>query len=600
MFLRFAACCAASIALIVPALPSAALQTSPEVRIATFAGSGAAGFGDGSPGSFMMPFGLAYGPDGTLYVTDAGAQRVRAVDRQGRVRTIAGSGNADPTGLWVAGGYHDGPGREARFDRPAGIVWLGGKLYVADTNNHCIRVVAADGTVSTFAGSPQHPGMDNGSLATATFERPTGLAKDRAGNLYVADYFAVREIHDGQVTMVANFGSTPFSLSEVDTPDGPVLFVADLLGLERRMPDGTVERFVSTNVPPMPGRNIQGLQPLGVPFSVAAFDSASVVYGDVRGNSVRYLNWDAGSEQILAGLDVYDAASSAGGYHDGSGDQTRVDGPTGLAIAPNGTVAVADAGSRRIRLLQNLDRSHDARVAEAVPSSPPPKTAHRIAFIGNSFLWDYDRWSDSIPGIVEAKLRAAHDPSLGAFAVTPYIFPGAQVVSLADYARSGIAEMHLADVVVMDLATSNLYGMPDVPNSATSAQLIATEPSWTKQLTSSLHDADQILRRSGISLVVMTSPLPDNVSPVESLWNQLVSVAGQQPASFQIGQAMNQAVRASGVRTFDGFALFNAESRSPQHEALFGTQDIHFSRHGRAVLANGLASYLERAKPWQH
>jgi lysophospholipase L1-like esterase len=162
-----------------------------------------------------------------------------------------------------------------------------------------------------------------------------------------------------------------------------------------------------------------------------------------------------------------------------------------------------------------------------------------------------------------------------------------------------LAETHLADVVVVDVATSNLYNMPNVPANATMAQIIAAEPSWTKQLTESLHGADQILRKNGMSLVVVTTPLPDNVSPVESLWNRLLAPDGQQAASYQIGEAMNRAVQQSGVRFVNGFSVFEAESRSPQHAALFGTQDIHFSPHGRAVLADAIAAYLERTKPWQ-
>jgi hypothetical protein len=596
---KAASFCVAALVLASIAAPSAALETSPEVRVTTFAGSGVAGFEDGSPGSFLMPFGLTYGPDGTLYVTDAGAQRIRAVDPSGRIRTIAGSGTADATGLWVGGGYRDGPAHQAQFNRPAGIVWLDGKLYVADTNNHCVRVIGSDGTVRTFAGSPQRPGTADGPLATASLAHPTGLAKDSAGHLYVADFYGVREIHDGQVTTVPYLGSTPFGVAEVDTKSGPVLFVADLLGLERRMPDGTIERY-ATDASKTATRNIQGLQPLGFPFSIAAFDPLSVVYGDVRGNSVRYLNWEVGSEQILAGVDVYDGVATSAGFKDGSGDQTRVDGPTGLAIAPDGTIALADAASRRVRLIRHLDRSHDARSAEAIPNSPPAHgKEHRVAFIGNSFLWEYDRWSNSIPGIVERRLNDPRNAAFGRFVVTPYIFPGAQIIAMADYAKNSLAETHLADVIVVDIATSNLYGMPSVPANASGAQIIAAEPTWTKQLTVSLHDADEILRKSGIALVVVTNPLPDNVSPVESLWNQLIAAGGQQSSSYEIGVAMNEAVRRSGVRFVDGWSAFEAESRSHEHAALFGTQDVHFSPHGRAVLANAITDYLENTKPWQ-
>jgi len=227
--------------------------------------------------------------------------------------------------------------------------------------------------------------------------------------------------------------------------------------------------------------------------------------------------------------------------------------------------------------------------------------AYRIAFIGNSFLWSYDRWSTSIPGIVEHRLKQNAKPGAQdrKFVVTPYIFPGSPIVAMAGYANVVLGETHAADLVVLNVATSNLFGMSGLSASATSEQIIAAEPSWTKQLTESLREADAALRKDGITLVVVTTPLPENISPAESLWNRLQSVDGQTTASFQIGDSMNRAVKQSGVAFLDGWSVFEAESRSPQHSALFGTQDIHFSPHGRAVLANALAAYLEQTKPWR-
>ncbi len=157
-----------------------------------------------------------------------------------------------------------------------------------------------------------------------------------------------------------------------------------------------------------------------------------------------------------------------------------------------------------------------------------------------------------------------------------------------------LGETHAADLVVLNVATSNLFGMSGLSAQATSDQIVAAEPSWTKALTESLRSADAALRKDGIKLVIVTTPLPENLSPTESLWNRLLAHDGQTSASYQIGAAMNRAVEQSGVAFLDGWSVFDAESRSAQHSALFGTQDIHFSPHGRAVLANALATYLEQ------
>ncbi|HZO95354.1 MAG TPA: hypothetical protein VFB22_16520 [Candidatus Baltobacteraceae bacterium] len=598
--MRSAAASLLALLVAVQAGPVAALTASPDVVFRTIAGSGAAGFADGTPGSFVMPFGVAYGPDGTLYVSDAGAQRIRAVDANGRVRTIAGGGNFVPDGLWVTGGYRDGKGAEARFNRPAGIVWLRGKLYVADTGNHCIREVDPDGTVRTFAGTNESGAVD-GPVATARFFKPTGLATDREGDLYVADFFGIRVIHDGVVHTIQNMTQTPFGVAVADSPQGPYVFAADLLGLVRRSPDGAVERFANTESIRFTTRNMQGIEPLGYPFSLAAFDDSSVVYGDVRDNAIRYLNWEAGAEQVLGGVDVFDGAASTAGYRDGAGDVSRFDGPTGLAIAPNGDVAIADAQNRRIRVLTKFDRSRDAHQATIPIVTPASPSLYRVAFVGNSYLWNYDRWSDSILSRVGRRL--ATDPGLRAahkhVEIAPYVFPGSPFSAQAQWIQNILGETHAADLIVMEIATSTLYGTAGLSASPTGAEVIADAPAWSKVVTDSLRATNEELRKDGIRLIVVTSPVPENISPSELLWRRLISPTDPQadPTSV-IGEEINAAVRTAGVPFFDEWAVFDAESRSANHVALFGTEDEHFSQHGRDVYADALAAYLAQVKPW--
>ncbi len=359
--------------------PCGAMPTNPDVVVRTLAGSGALGFADGDAlhASFVMPFGLAYDSDGTLYVSDAGAQRIRAVDPSGRVRTIAGGGDLVANGLWVAGAYRDGTGAQARFDRPAGIAWYGGALYVADTNNHCIRKVLPNGIVTTFAGSPQRAGLQDGTLAEASFTRPVGLAVDAQGVLYVADPASgLRTISpDGRVGRISELGAgTPYGVAAIGTPRGVDLFVADLLGLVHWSSSHPLERYATPEAYGRGTRQLQGLAPLGYPFAVAALDDNSIAYTDVRGSAVRYLGWYAAAPQVLAGIDVVDGAATGAGYRDGLGDVARFDEPMGIAIGPSGAIVVADSGSRRIRTIENLDRKHDdphrQRPADAAAAEP--------------------------------------------------------------------------------------------------------------------------------------------------------------------------------------------------------------------------------------
>src|ERR1041385_8451402 len=86
-------------------------------------------------------------------------------------------------------GVRDGTGRNARFNQPYGLARdrVNGTLYVADWNNHAIRKIAPDGTVSIFAGSPGNPGSTDGTGSSARFFAPMGVAVDAAGNVLGAD-----------------------------------------------------------------------------------------------------------------------------------------------------------------------------------------------------------------------------------------------------------------------------------------------------------------------------------------------------------------------------------------------------------------------------
>ncbi|HWI58033.1 MAG TPA: hypothetical protein VNZ22_12465, partial [Bacillota bacterium] len=85
-------------------------------------------------------------------------------------------------------GHADGPGRAARFYSPSGVVLdSAGNLYVSDTGNCTIRKITPAGEVSTLAGLALSRGSADGPGNDARFNWPTGLARDNAGNLYVAD-----------------------------------------------------------------------------------------------------------------------------------------------------------------------------------------------------------------------------------------------------------------------------------------------------------------------------------------------------------------------------------------------------------------------------
>lgn len=155
----------------------------------TFAGTGKAGYRDGAvkEAEFHNPTGLALDGEGNLYVADTLNHVIRRIAPDGSVSTWAGQPGE-------TGGYVDGAGSSARFNEPVGLAWGDDGLYVADSGNQVIRHIRAGG-VATYAGLPGQPDRDtgyvgggyrNGERNQARFNRPTGLAYGE-GVLYVAD-----------------------------------------------------------------------------------------------------------------------------------------------------------------------------------------------------------------------------------------------------------------------------------------------------------------------------------------------------------------------------------------------------------------------------
>jgi len=154
-------------------------KISSEGMVSTFAGTGVTGAANGADtATFNSPMGVAADANGNLYVADYGNDLIRKIDPAGVVSTLAGSG---------ATGADNGAGAIATFDLPEGIaVDATGNVFVADNGNNLIRKITPDGTVSTFAGSGT-AGSANGTGTGASFNSPFGIAVDGSGNVYVAD-----------------------------------------------------------------------------------------------------------------------------------------------------------------------------------------------------------------------------------------------------------------------------------------------------------------------------------------------------------------------------------------------------------------------------
>lgn len=141
--------------------------------------------GAGTAASFKGPTGLAVDKSGNVYVADEQNNLVRKITQGGVVTTLAGGG----TGSGVVGGAVDGKGTAASFSSPYAVaVDKAGNVFVADLANQLIRKITPGGVVTTLAGSAGKYGSTNGAGTAALFSGPNGIAVDKTGNVYVADY----------------------------------------------------------------------------------------------------------------------------------------------------------------------------------------------------------------------------------------------------------------------------------------------------------------------------------------------------------------------------------------------------------------------------
>lgn len=193
----------------------AVFKIEPDGSLTTIAGQPGVqnSFGDGGPatdaGFGGEPSQLAFDAEGNLYVTDFVANQVRKIDTEGIITTIAGTGEAESTG-------DGGPAVEASLNGPDGLaVDAEGNVYVTEFLGHRIRKIDTNGIITTVAGTGERASTgDEGPAIEATFYSPHDIEFDAEGNLYVAEEVGlrIRRIDaEGIITTIAGTGERGFS-----------------------------------------------------------------------------------------------------------------------------------------------------------------------------------------------------------------------------------------------------------------------------------------------------------------------------------------------------------------------------------------------------
>jgi uncharacterized protein (TIGR03437 family) len=260
------------------------------------------------------------------------------------ITTIAGNSTPGFSG-------DGGTATSAQLNFPTGIAYAGGKLYIADSANNVVRVIS-NGVISTFAGTAGTGGFsgDGAAATSAKLNRPSGVAVDSAGNVYIADTAnnVIRVVSSGGI--IKTFAGSnsmgggytgdggPATSGELDTPtavavdsSNNVYMTDSVYNLVRKVSGGNFSTVVGT------GSTGQALvHPNGL-----VVDSSGVIY--VSDTSHRVLKYNGNLTTLAGSGDVGFSGDN------GPAPKAVLNNPVGLAIDSAGTVYIADANAFRIR-----------------------------------------------------------------------------------------------------------------------------------------------------------------------------------------------------------------------------------------------------------
>jgi uncharacterized protein (TIGR03437 family) len=332
-------------------------KVDPSGTITTIAGYGVAGYsGDGGPATSAQlnnPNGIVLDTSGVLYIADTYNSRIRKVASDGTITTVAGNGSAGYSG-------DGGPAPKAQLNNPTGIALdATGNLYIADSINYRVRRVSTDGTITTVAGNGGYGYTGDGGPATsAEMTAPGGVSLDKAGNLYIADRGnqRIRKVSGGTISTIAGstFGDgAPAVFGRLNWPNAVAkdkngnVYVADSFNnsVRKIAADGTITTLAGTGVSGYSGDGGSAVKAqLNKPSGVAVDASDGVYIADGWNFRVRKVATN-GTITTIAG-----SGNCCNAWGDGGlATQAQLWNPQGLFVDTSGSLFIADCASNRIR-----------------------------------------------------------------------------------------------------------------------------------------------------------------------------------------------------------------------------------------------------------
>jgi trimeric autotransporter adhesin len=340
--------------------------------VTTVAGTGTYGTGgDGglaTSAQLSNPFGIAVDASGNIYIADTDDHRIRMVtESTGIITTVAGSRD-------LAEGYSGDGGlaTSARLSDPYDIALdASGNIYIADSSNNCIRMVAkSTGIITTVAGTGiSGNGGDSGPATKAQLSTPSGVAVDALGNIYIADSYdhRIRMVtkETGLMSTVPGSGYHGYGNSRVEAQSVSAQFnglhgvAVDSLGniyiadtYDHRIRkvvkiNGGITTVAGTGKSGYSGDGGQALlaQFYG-PHGVAVDASGNIYIADTYDNRIRMVTKSTGIITTVAGtgVDVYSGDR-------GQATSAQLSNPHGIAVDASGNIYIADSYDHRIRMV---------------------------------------------------------------------------------------------------------------------------------------------------------------------------------------------------------------------------------------------------------